>query len=251
MLAHHLVSSYMTRALERAALDTALAEVERRLAAHHISALPVVDERDVLAGVVSRFDLIHHARQRPDHPDATCADVMTRQPITVAPGASLGEAATRMLEHRIHRVFVVDGERLVGVLTTTDLVRAASESTLTGTVDTIMSAPVVTVGVELPLAQAVEQLDRDHVSGLVVTENDWPVGVFAQEDALAAAGQPPSTPLGSVFDPSLVCVPRETAITSAAALAVRTGVRRIVVSHQRDFVGVVTGLDFARAVARA
>ena len=46
-----------------------------------------------------------------------------------------------------------------------------------------------------------------------------------------------------------MCLPRETPIPRAAALAARMGVRRVVVSHRRDFVGVVTGLDFARAAA--
>jgi CBS domain-containing protein len=112
-----------------------------------------------------------------------------------------------------------------------------------------MSTPVVTVGIDLPLAQAIDQLDRDHVSGLVVTEHDWPVGVFSQEDALAARDLPPDAELGAAYDPSLVCLPRETPIPRAAALAARMGARRIVVSHRRDFVGVVTGLDFAGAVA--
>lgn len=241
----------MTADLEIAFLDTSLREVQRRLQARRISALPVVDDRGELAGVVSRFDLLHHRQQHPGHPEATCADVMSRLPVTVAPTATLQEAAARMLEHRIHRVFALDGSKLAGVITTTDLTRAVGDSGIARTIDSIMSAPVVTVAVDLPLAQALEQLDRDHVSGLVVTEHDWPVGVFSQEDALAARDLPPDIDLGAAYDPSLVCLPRDTPIPRAAALAARMGVRRIVVSHRRDFVGVVTGLDFAGAVAGA
>lgn len=240
----------MTRDLEVAFLDTSVREVNHRLTARRISALPVVDDVGVLAGVISRFDLIHHRRLH-NPVDATCADVMTRRPVTVAPGASLRDAAARMLEHRIHRVFVLDGDRLVGVLTTTDLTRAVGDSGIARTIDVIMSAPVVTVGVDLPLGQAIEQLDRDHVTGLVVTEHDWPVGVFAQQDALAARDLPPTTDVGAVYDPSLVCLPRDTPIPRAAALAARMGVRRIVVSHRRDFIGIVTGLDFASAVVES
>ena len=240
----------MTAELEVAFPDTTLREVQRRLTARRISALPVVDDDGRLAGVVSRFDLLHVGRTQPGR-EITCGEVMTRAPVTVTPASTLREAAGHMLEHRIHRVFVLDGARLAGVLTTTDLTRAVGDSGIARTIDAIMSSPVVTVGVDLPLAQAIEQLDRDHVSGLVVTENDWPVGLFSLEDALAARELPPATDVGAVYDPSLVCLPQDTPIPRAASLAARMGVRRIVVSHQRDFVGVVTGLDFAGAVAEA
>jgi CBS domain-containing protein len=248
VLPDRLVSAYMTTALEVAFLDTSSREVSRRLAARRISALPVVDDDGALAGVVSRVDLLHHPRRVPGA-DVSCARVMSREPVTIAPTASLRDAAHRMLQHRIHRVFVVDGARLCGVLTTTDLTRAVGDSGLARTLAAIMSAPVATVGVDLPLAAAIERLERDHVSGLIVTENDWPVGVFAQEDALGARHLPAATEVGTVYDPSLVCLPRETPIPRAASLAARMGVRRIVVSHQRDFVGIVTGLDFAGAIA--
>jgi CBS domain-containing protein len=241
----------MTRDLEVAFLDTTLHEVDCRLAARKISALPVVADDGALAGVISRFDLLHHRRTHPGRASAACADVMSQRPVTVGSGASLRDAAERMVEHRIHRVFAVDGGTLCGVLTTTDLMRAVGDSGLARTLDTIPSAPVVTVGVELPLGQAIEQLERDHVTGLVVTEHEWPVGVFAQQDALACRDLPATTIVGAVYDPSLVCLPRETPIPRAASLAARMGVRRIVVSHHRDFVGIVTGLDFAGAVAAA
>ena len=68
---------------------------------------------------------------------------------------------------------------------------------------------------------------------------------------LAARDLPAATEVGAVYDPAVICLPRATALHRAAAQFARMGVRRIVVSHQRDFVGVVTGLDFAGAVAEA
>jgi acetoin utilization protein AcuB len=52
---------------------------------------------------------------------------MTREPRTVAPETDLKEAAQLMLEMRVGGLPVVDGERLVGILTETDLIRVLAE----------------------------------------------------------------------------------------------------------------------------
>jgi predicted transcriptional regulator len=244
----HPISLYMTTPVETASVDTPLADAAHLLAARRISAVPVIDARGSIVGVVSRWDLLHHQRRHPHAHDATCATIMTQGPIVIGPGAPIGEAAQLMIDHRIHRVFVVDEGRLTGVITTTDLARAVEDARVARPLHEVMTSPVVTIDVEKHLALANEWLDRAHVTGLVVTERDWPIGVFTQEDALAMRDLPPTTPLDSVYDPSLICLPRATSLGRAAAQCARMGVRRIVVTHQHDFVGVVSGLDFAAAV---
>ena len=58
----------------------------------------------------------------------TVAKVMTKTVITVGPDRDAGEAARLMLDHRIGGLPVVDSERLVGILTETDIVRAFADS---------------------------------------------------------------------------------------------------------------------------
>lgn len=250
-VSHHLIAAYMTRDLETAGADTPLTEVAKQLATRRVSAVPVVDALGAIVGVVSRWDLIHHQRRHPHATDTTCGSIMSQGPILASANRPLSEAAKLMLEHRIHRVFVVDEGHLVGVLTTTDLTRAVAEARIDRPIDSIMTTPVASIRTDHGLALGMEWLDRAHVSGLIVTENDWPIGVFAQEDALAARDLPPTTEIGDLYDPSLICLPRSTAIFRAAAQCARMGVRRIVVSHKQDFIGVVSGLDFAGVVAGA
>jgi len=57
------------------------------------------------------------------------ADWMTTDVVTIAPGASVAEACRRMIERQIHRVFVVEGGRLVGLLSSFDVVRAVAGMT--------------------------------------------------------------------------------------------------------------------------
>jgi CBS domain-containing protein len=56
------------------------------------------------------------------------SEVMTHTPlVTVTPDSSAEAAAGLMQQYRVHRVLVTDGERLVGILTTTDIARAVAD----------------------------------------------------------------------------------------------------------------------------
>lgn len=59
--------------------------------------------------------------------DQTVADVMTRELLTMAESSRVAAAAQAMLEAGVHRLLVMDGEELVGLVTTTDIVRAVAE----------------------------------------------------------------------------------------------------------------------------
>ena len=54
-------------------------------------------------------------------------EVMTNNPVTIAPDASVGDAAREMLERKIGCLPVVESGRLVGILTESDLVRLAAQ----------------------------------------------------------------------------------------------------------------------------
>lgn len=53
----------------------------------------------------------------------TVSQLMTRKLITLPPGTSLRDAARHMIDHGVHRVLVVQGDKLEGIVSSTDLVR--------------------------------------------------------------------------------------------------------------------------------
>lgn len=55
---------------------------------------------------------------------ATVADVMTTDPVTVAPEATVEDVATLFVERDVSRVPVLDGEELVGIVSKSDIVRS-------------------------------------------------------------------------------------------------------------------------------
>jgi acetoin utilization protein AcuB len=95
--------------------------------------LPVMD-KERLVGIITMEDL-----RRAEPPTGmgldlvkitdvlskmTVRQVMTKDPMTIAPDASLMDAAQTMLEHRISALPVIEDEQLVGIITESDIFRA-------------------------------------------------------------------------------------------------------------------------------
>jgi CBS domain-containing protein len=126
--------------------DTSVATIAETLLANRISAVPVIDDNSALLGIVSEGDLIHRVETGTEQPRAwwleffigkdalarefikshgrKAADVMTRPVITVKPDTPLGELASLLEKHRIKRVPVVKGGKIVGIVSRANLVQA-------------------------------------------------------------------------------------------------------------------------------
>lgn len=135
------IGDIMTTKVFAVEADTPLKEVATRMLEYGISGMPVADGDRVL-GVVSETDILFKERSAPerqglvdwlvhygeDPPQAklearTAGEAMTSPAVTIASGRSVADAAELMLDLRVDRLPVVDGGRLVGIVTRTDLVR--------------------------------------------------------------------------------------------------------------------------------
>jgi CBS domain-containing protein len=140
------VQEAMTATVVTVRAETPLKEVARVLIDAGISGLPVVDDRGMVLGVVSEADFlvkgqgagaIRHRRlarlvgesattreQLSKVAATTAQTAMTAPALTIEPRRTLQEAAALMTTHGVNRLPVVDGGRLVGIITRADLVRA-------------------------------------------------------------------------------------------------------------------------------
>lgn len=115
--------------------DATITEAVELLADNHVSGLPVVDTKGQFVGVLTAADILQAeaeatgARSREAlFEDTRVRELMSTPPRTIAAEADVREAAQQMLYLDVHRLFVVTADRLVGVLSQSDLVRALAQS---------------------------------------------------------------------------------------------------------------------------
>jgi CBS domain-containing protein len=131
------VAELMQTNLKTIDSQATIAEAIVSLADAHVSGLPVVDTSGRVVGVVSTSDVMTAEAEADDEAerrtlfDTTAVrDIMTPRPFTVAPGDDIREAARQMLYADVHRLFVAEGERVVGVISTMDIVRAVANGSV-------------------------------------------------------------------------------------------------------------------------
>ena len=127
-------------------LDTPVATIAEVLLANRISAVPVVNDKDTLVGIVSEGDLIHRVEAGTERHRSwwlelltgkemlahefiksharKAADVMTRAVVSVQPDTPLGDIASLLEKHRIKRVPVLSNGKIAGIVSRANLIQA-------------------------------------------------------------------------------------------------------------------------------
>ncbi len=116
------------------------------------------------------------------------ARVMTTSVLTLPPQATMHELKELMREHRISGVPVVEGERLVGVVSLEDLIRALEVGELDRPVGDFMTTENLIVARDRePLMEALRRLERTGVGRLPVLDSRGKlVGILTRGDVVAA-----------------------------------------------------------------
>ena len=105
-------------------------EAYEKMKRHHIRRLPVV-AGEMLVGILTITDVRGVAplgvltilEQHELAASTTIARVMTANPITIGPDENVGEAARLMMKHKISGLPVIEGEKLIGIISEADLFR--------------------------------------------------------------------------------------------------------------------------------
>jgi CBS domain-containing protein len=146
-----------------AELTTSMSDLQRMFMTARVGALPIVDRDDKMCGIVSRSDVVRkfaveqslaemlekgfdpvegkdddaHDLEALDAIGSavgrrlakmTVKDIMIADVVTIHPDVSLEDAATRMIEKRIHRLPVVEDECLVGMISAFDFMSLYSSA---------------------------------------------------------------------------------------------------------------------------
>jgi CBS domain-containing protein len=145
----------------------------------------------------------------------TAGDIMTSDPISVSPEATVTEAAHLMVENRVGALPVLDGEKLVGIVTEGDLIMQ---------------------DVKLEFPTYIHLLD-----GMIM----YPPATARFEDELRKAV---AASVGAVMTKNVITVETSASIEDVATLLIERHVSRMPVLAEGRLVGIVSKSDLVRAL---
>lgn len=111
--------------------DRSLQEAAAILTEKRVGALVVLDSDGNLEGILSERDIVRLCAQTGAAAmQSKVADAMTKDVLTAAPKDKVDNALARMTDRRIRHLPVLEGEKLVGVVSIGDLVKAKIDEAL-------------------------------------------------------------------------------------------------------------------------
>ena len=174
-----LAKDYMTKDVVTVEIPSGRDDVLRILKRTGISGVPVVKGKTMkLEGIVTRKDILHKAEE------TQIALLMSNNPVTITADTTISEAARIMTEKNVRRLPVLKDDKLVGILSVSDLISAVAKKkdmreissgfVSKNTVAVWEETPLNVVGriMELSGVEAVPILNSENILTGIISERD-------------------------------------------------------------------------------
>ena len=119
-------------------------DAARRLAELDVGSLPICGEDDRLKGMLTDRDIVVKVLAKDKDPSSVKAGELGQgdgETVTIGADDSIDEALRTMIDHKVRRLPVIDGQRMVGIISQADLATNIDEEKVGELVEAISAAP--------------------------------------------------------------------------------------------------------------
>jgi CBS domain-containing protein len=121
----------MSGSPECAAASNTLTEAAKKMKDLEVGALPICGDDDRLKGMITDRDIVVNCIAEGGDPNSTkVSDLAEGKPVTIGADDSVEETLNTMTEHCVRRLPVIDGQRLIGIVTQADVAKNLPEQSV-------------------------------------------------------------------------------------------------------------------------
>ena len=248
-----IVKDIMSLDVVTIAPEASMAEAAGIMGVKHIGSL-IVKKYETPVGIVTDRNLISKVWGLGKDPKVEKVEAVMSYPLnTICPTVKIKEAAQMMIRKK-GRLAVFDCGELVGIVTTTNLIRSLPEVLETeAKVDDFMTKKVETVDEKNPVDSIVKMMAEKRVGSVIVTSKGEPFGIFTERDLInnfLVKGKLLIAEVGKETSSPLIATTVGTSIHQAAVTMAMKHIRRLPITRNGKIVGIITTRDLVEAYAK-
>jgi diguanylate cyclase (GGDEF)-like protein/PAS domain S-box-containing protein len=234
--------------------DTPLPDVLASMESLHISCVVAVDKAHRPVGIFTEQDAIRLMAERKTVAQLRMSDAMSASPLTASSNLDFRDAYRLISEKGFRHLIVVDDTgRVAGVVSEADFLQHMGMEYLIGikSVSNAMTRNLISLKEDATLAEAVDLMDKQKISCVIVTRENFPVGILTERDAAGLArtiSDPARVQIVSVMKSPVQTIDASLSIPEAIKRMESANIRRLVVVEDGILAGIVTRHDFVKTM---
>lgn len=116
-----MVKDVMNTNVVVAKSEATIREASEVMNKYNIGSLVVVGEAGI-AGIITEHNVLESVAAGKNPDDTKISEIMSPEVVTVAPDSTIEQAVDLMVQHKIKKLPVMDGEKLAGIITASDII---------------------------------------------------------------------------------------------------------------------------------
>ncbi len=229
-----------------------VASAAMMMSERNISCIIAIENENV-TGILTETDLLKKAvAEGKDTRKISVAEIMSSPVETASSDMSVLEASEFMEARHIKRLPILDEQKLVGIITQTDLTRVITSYGMWRDISEIMSQDVSVIQSTASVAEASEAMALRSISSIIVMDGDQVTGLLTERDlfkrVVAFNRNPYHTKTEEIMSSPVFSIPPNYSIFSASRTMENKNIRRLVVMMDNELCGIVTQTDIFKAV---
>ena len=246
------VADVMSREVATLSPDETVVSAAKIMSEKKISCLVIIDNGKVV-GIFTETDMLKRVVSKgTDYYQLKINQIMSSPVESVPSSLSIIDASRIMSEKCIKRLPVLEEDRLVGIVTQTDMVRTLTSYGMFRGVSEILSPDVACIQSGATVSEAAAIMASEEISSIVVLDKYEVVGILTEKDLLgqviALQRDPACTNIEEIMSSPVTVIPPHYSVFSASRKMEEMNIRRLVVMKDKRLYGIVTQTDIFLAV---
>ena len=250
---HQTANELMSKNIITTTPETPLEEAAKQMGEKHIGSL-IVEKYQTPVGIITERDLFSKVFALGLFlKDEKVEDIMSYPLAGISVNAKIKEVAQTLISMK-GRLGVFDAGTLLGVLTSSDLIKSLPDVAETeAKVDDFMTKNVISADETTSVETIAALMGKQRIGSVIVTRKGEPFGIFTERDLLTAflaVGKALFTEVGPECSSPLITIPAGTSVHRTAATMALKHIRRLPVVKDNKIVGIITARDLVAAYAK-